>query len=478
MADALDLVARLAAVDQQRAIRHASHRQVVIQPHTLIVCPLAMAGEDTAVHALAIGGIGQAPEIFVVGDPRQRDDQTALIAWFGERIERYYTECRARGDFPQLWVSSSAAAGHLDILADRLRFTRDNPPIKRAGELLTYATERMPYAGQQALMTATGALATLFATGQHKGDDEHLGVFLTWLAPPAGLSLQNAIVQAERQVMGVKTDPEFDRLNLQPLVSAYDAAKKSNASSQELQFRHQQIFGALSPIVTQIYNAVQHALRWLDQPIPEAPVLQELRRQEASAFASFMVGRDASAALPYRDGPKAAAFKMVEREHALQSLSADQPYGDRVAAARARWVGRLVAGNVLSATATREGRRTVHRIVIASDQVNLHVRPRDQLILTCDPRLLLVIEDVRIASNGTHLHARIKKGHQAVGVPAAGTSIELGASRADWDQMIRKRGRMRDRLTTLPWTHADGPAPTMQPLAVPLDLQASIEALR
>jgi hypothetical protein len=478
MANALDLVARLSAFDAQRAIRHASHRQVVIQPHALVVAPLAMAGEDTAVHALAIGGIGQSPELFVAGDPRQRDEQYELIAWFGARIEAYFNMCRARGDFPQIWVSSSAAAGHLDILADRLRFTRDNAPIKRVGQLLTYSTERMPVAGQQTLMTATGALATLFATGQHSGDDEHLGVFLTWLAPPPGRSLQNAIAEAEHQVMGVKTDPEFDRIDLQPLVTAYDAAKKSGAAREEQQFRHQQISRALGPIAIGIYNAVQLALRWLDQPIPETPVLTELRRQEASAFASFMNGRDADVALPYRDGPKAAAFKMVEREHSLQSLAADQPHGDRAAAAQARWEGRLVAGTVIAATSTREGSKTVHRIVVETIQANLHVRPRDQLALSRDSRLVLVVEEVRIAPGGTHLHARIKKGHQAVGVPAIGSAIEVGEQRAKWDMIIRKRERMRDRLEALPWTHGGGAPPSFQPLPVPANLLAGVEALR
>ncbi|TYC78775.1 hypothetical protein [Novosphingobium sp. BW1] len=478
MASALDLVARLAAVDQQRAIRHVSHRQVVIQPHALIVCPLAMAGEDTAVHALAVGGIGQTPEIFVVGDPRQRNEQYELIAWFGARIENYFADCRARGDFPQFWVSSGAAAGHLDILADRLRFTRDNPQIKRVGELLTYSTERMPYAGQQTLMTATSSLATLFATGQHSGDDEHLGVFLTWLSPPAGRSLQNAIAEAERQVMGVKTDPEFDRITLQPLVSAYDAARATHAQPDELWFRRQQVFSALSPIVTNIYNAVQQALRWLDQPIAEAPILTELRRQEENAFLSFMNGRDAQRPLPYRDKPRAAAYKMVEREHALQAVAADQIYGDRMAAARARWDGRLIAGQVIETGSVREGRKTVHRLVISTDQVNLHVRPRDLLVLTRDQRMQVVIEDVRIAPAGTHLHLRIKKGHQAVDIPTSGSAIELGSKGADWGYMIRKRGRMRDRLAVIPWTHHDDPAPPSSTRTVPTNLQAAIEALR
>ena len=477
MADVLDLVARLAAFDAQRAVRQATHRQVAVQPHAIVICPLAMAGEDTTVHALAIGGIGLPAEIYVAGDPRDRDEQYDLIGWLGVRIEAYFNSCRMQGDFPQIWVSSGAAAGHLDILADRLRFTRDNPPIKRVGELLTYATERMPVAGQQALMTATGALATMFTTGQHSGDDEHLGVFLTWLSPPPGQSLQLAIAEAESKVMGVKTDPEFDRKDLQPLVKLYNDAR--DRPPAERQFRRQQITDILTPIAEQIYDGVQLAIRYLNgQPLPDAPVLKELRREEAQAFIYFMSRRDLDKPLPYRDSPRSGAFRIVEREHALQSMMADQPHGDAMAAARARWTGRLISGVVVEAGSQREGRKTVHRIVIETDQVNLHVRPRDQIAWISDPRLKMAVEDVRLAPTGSRLHVRIKAGHQSVGVPVIGTQMEVGAPPAEWGWMLRKRSDMRDRLAVMPWTHGDAPIPIAVPLAAPPNLAALVEALR
>jgi hypothetical protein len=54
MSDTLGLVARLRAHEAGRAIRAASHLQVAIQPHALVLTPLAMAGEDTTLHALRL----------------------------------------------------------------------------------------------------------------------------------------------------------------------------------------------------------------------------------------------------------------------------------------------------------------------------------------------------------------------------------------------------------------------------------------
>ena len=308
MTDVMNLVGRLQAFQAGRAVRAASHLQMSIQPHALVICPLAMAGEDTTVHAVAIGRIGQPPEIRVVPDPRVRDEHYAVITWIGSVIETYFQERRARNEFPQIWVSSGAAAGHLDILADRLRFTRNAPEVQRTGALLTYVTERMPVAGQQALMSATSALASHYCTGQQEGEDEHLGVVLTWLDPPAGVEIWRAIEIAERQVMGVKTDPEFDRSELQPLLAAYNRARKSGASAAQLRRRAKAIEGKLGPIVGNIYAAVQRALTFLQGRFPRAAILADLEQHEAQEFAGFMQARDDGMPLPYRDSPKAAAI--------------------------------------------------------------------------------------------------------------------------------------------------------------------------
>src|SRR5690606_20902698 len=103
--------------------------------------------------------LGAPPEIRSVPDPRLRDDQYKLIQWLSGEIERYFQECLDQGTFPQLWVPCGAAASLLDLLADRLRYSLGSPEAKRLGELLTYSAERYPHHGQQALLTATGALA-------------------------------------------------------------------------------------------------------------------------------------------------------------------------------------------------------------------------------------------------------------------------------------------------------------------------------
>src|SRR5581483_4311477 len=158
-----------------RAHPRASHRQVSIQPDALVLAPLAMAGENTTIHVVAYGLIGRPPRILCVPDPRKRDDQFRLFTQLGADIEAIFRRCRDAGRFPQLWVSSGPVAAHLDTLADRLRYNRLNAAVKRFGELLSYATDRYPFAGQQALVTATGALKLHWATGQQEGEDEHLG---------------------------------------------------------------------------------------------------------------------------------------------------------------------------------------------------------------------------------------------------------------------------------------------------------------
>ncbi len=481
MTDTIKLVGRLRAFERGRAVRAASHLQVAIQAHALVICPLAMAGEDTTIHAIAIGGIGTAPQIKIVPDPRVRDAQYELIAWIGGILEDYYRERRTVGQFPQIIVSSSAAAGQLDILADRLRFTRDAPAIKRTGDLLTYVTERLPVAGQQALLTVTGMLSEHYCTGQQDGEDEHLGVFLTWLQPPAGVDLWRSIERAEGQVMGVKTDPEFDRTQLSPLLSNYNRVRKSGASAAQIQRRANAIDAALRPIVENIYNAVQTGLSFLQGQFPPALILSDLEQQEASSFESFMQSRDNGHPLPYRDKPKAAAFKITEREVAIQNTERAALYGDEVAQARARLAGKIISGVSLNATVTKTGpRKFVHRFVVETLQTNLHLRSGDTFAGLNDPRLCCAVEAVHRVGAVSHISFKVTKGMRSPGTPANGTALEFAPPPPDWFQIIRTRKKMALRLAQTPWTHGEVVPPTNPPSAVarPANLLAAVEQLR
>jgi hypothetical protein len=481
MADVVNIVARMLAIEAGRAQRVASHLQVNIQPHALVLCPLAMAGEDTTIHAVAIGAIGTQPQIRVVPDPRVRDDQYGLVCWVGDIIEAYYQRCRAAGDYPQIWTGSGAAAGHLDVLADRLRFVRDNAPVQRVGALLTYATERTPVEGQQALMTMTGALSAHYATGQQEGEDEHLGAFLTWLQPAPGADTFRAAAVAAREVIGVKTDPDFDRDVLQPLVARYHQALRSGTSPAQVQLRVQAIEEVLSPIVARIYAATQRGFAYLIGQFPPSGLLADLQAHEAAVFESFMQARDAGLPLPYRDTPKAGAFKMAEREHAVQSIAAGAIYGDAMAKARARVAGDVLSGTVRGVAVARVGRKRVYRFDVETAQQNLHMRARDELAWLDDARLRCVIEGVDKQGAGTRVRVRISAGMQSVGPPRDGAEIELGPAPPDWFALGRERAKMAGRLATTPWTHARDaapPAPTPRDTAPPADLLAAIEALK
>lgn len=482
MAGELDLLARVLAYRDGRAYRRASHRQVSIQPHALVLCPLALAGEDTTIHVIAYGGISGPARILCVPDPRKRDDQYRLFSALGREIERYFIRCRQLGQFPQLWVSSGPVAAHLDTLADRLRYNQLNPDVRRFGELLSYATNRFPIAGQQALISATGALKLHWATGQQDGEDEHLGALLTWIDPPTGRGVLAAVASAELEPMGVKTDPTFDRDVLEPLVAAYDDDARKGASTEALRLRAGFIREALEPVARRIYAATQRAVVLLaESGLPPLPDLPAIEAREAAEFESFLQGRDAGIPLALRDKPKAAAFGLAGREDAAQTIEAAILLGDRVARAQGRLAGRVLFGTVEQPSRTQVGpRRFEYRFEIRSSQRVLHLRRRDELCWVVAPRLRILVEDVRREQGTTRVLVRILSGQQAVGLPAAGSTLEFVESVPKWNDVYRLRGHLKKVLAVTPWTHAAAnvPAPTPTQMARPPDLLAAVEALR
>jgi hypothetical protein len=480
MAHELDLLLRLRAFERGRAVRGATHLHVAIRPDALVVCPVAMAGEDTTIHIMAWGGIGQRPRISCVPDPRQRDEQYRLFTEFGAPIEHYFLTCRRHGTYPQLWVSSAPAVSHLDILADRLRYNRLDTRVKRCGELLSYATERYPLDGEQTLHTVTGALKRHWVTGQTESEDEHLGALLTWIEPPSGCSVLAAVAAAERVPMGVKTDPQFDQDVLAPLVTAYNKARRAHATPAELAQRARLIRNALEPVVLGIYDATQRGIQMLrNSGLPPLSALGELERREMAEFASFMASRDAGYPLPLRDTPKAAVFKLAAREDATENVEAMVLAGDRVARARGQLTGHVLVGVVEGPRVTKLGpRRMVYTLTLRSTQRVLRLRPRDELCWVEDPRLRVVVNGVQRTGASTYVALQILSGQRAVGLPSAGTRLEFVPKVPCWAWLGQVRTHLKTRLAVTPWTHAPGGIPSSPARPAPPDPLLAVEALR
>ena len=478
MADLFNVVARMRALEQGQAVRIVSQRQVLIQPDARIVTMLSMAGEDTSVHAVAIGRLGAAPQIKVVADPRFRDDQYELLRWLLPQCETYYTQCRADGTFPQLWVSSEGALGHLDTLADRLRFT-DDPQVQRLGELWTYAGERSPIAGQQALISATTALRAHFATGQQETEDEHLGALLTWIEPPPGRDIFAAVAMAEKQPMGAKTDPGFDADELQPAVALFNKARKDNDIRAQ-DFHADRIRQMIEGVIRPIYAATQRAMAILSQPRwQENPALAPLRDEEASAFAQFMQARDDGHRLPYNDSAKAAAFKIVARERTVDNVKAAYIRHDRATRERGAESGTVLRGKIVERQKTRLAPRLFEtRMVFSTTQDSLHLRAGDELWNLDDPKLCLRVTDVERRGPLSRVIAVVEKGKRAALLLNIGDVLDFGPESPDWGSTVREFAQMSTRLGSAPWTHAEAiPAATPSTKPRPNDLLAAVESL-
>ena len=475
MADLLHVAARLRALQNGQAVQIVSQRQVVIQPQARILTLLSMAGEDTSVHAAALGRFGEPAQIHVVADPRRRDDQYALLRWLLPFFEEYYAQCRAEGTFPQIWVSSAGALGHLDTLADRLRFT-DEADIQRLGNLWTYAGERSPIAGQQALISASGALRLHYATGQQEAEDEHLLALLTWIEPPPGRDIFAAVATAEATPMGVKTDPLFDRITLQPAITDFHKA----GSDGERAFHQARIQQMLEGVIRPIYAATQRAMALLRAPRWQAnPALDELAEQESGEFARFMKVRDEGHFLPYRDSPRAGAMKIAARERAVTNVEAGMLRHDHAARERGVVKGSVLRGQLADVREHHLGpRRFEYDLVLSSHQDGLHLRLGDELFLMDGANLTLRVTEIERRGPFTWVTGRVGMGKNAAKRMSAGPILDFGPSAPDWPGVGRALARMSTRLTHAPWTHGDAlPPATPSRRLRPANLRAAVEDL-
>lgn len=477
----LELIAKAQAFLNGRAQPFASHRRMAIQDHALVVSPLVMAGEDTAIHILLIGNIDQRPQVYCVPDPRERVKQAELVKKLGMRLRNYFQSCSRQKTYPQLIVTSEAGAKFLDALSEKLRFNKRDQQLSNTGRLLSYFSERRFLDGQQALHTATGILREHWVTGQDPGEDEHLLTLLTWITPPLGQTITQAVDAAERVPMGINTEPIFDQNILVPLIKKYNRALKANTDDNGLNAIAQEIQDALEPIITPIYEATQRAINtFMNLNLPWLPSLEELERREVEEFESFLNGYRQGYFTPLRDKPKRAAFGFVEREGTKENLEASLLLEDRFRRAEGQLQGRVVVGLVDSSEVEKlRPRKFIYRFLLRSSQSVLHVRQGDELFWASDTRLKLLVEDVRRENGNTLISLKIVGGQKSVGLPVLGNLMELVPNIPKWDWHHQVRGQLKERLAQTPWTHdRQGTIPANPTRPVPINPLANVEALR
>jgi hypothetical protein len=482
----MDAMMRVRALVAGRAQPATSHRHVIVQRDALVFAPLLMNGEDISIHIAAVGRRGDTPRLLWVPDPRDRRARDGLLAHLAEIVDDYFLARAREGTYPQVWVSSPAAVTLIEDLATSLRHSREDPHLRRLGELLTFPAERYYLSGQQTLQAATDALARHYVVGQDPSEGAHLAVALAWHAGLDASSIFDAVRVAETRPGGVKTLPLFDEERLVPVVRAYHKSVKVGDAAAAAAAAHR-IYLTLEPEVGGLYRGIERAIDLLvATDLPPLPCLAVLEAQEASAFARFMRHRARGAGIAGRDSPRAAAGMLTEREERAAGVEAAVLIEDRVARARGRLDGRVLVGRVTRATATKIASRKVEIAFALAVDAGVPLRPRagerwHDVDGEGNSGVEVEIDAVERSADGVLVACIVRKGMRAKKAPSIGDTLELVREIPDWHRRARVVRHVWERLAALPATHSPGvagPTPPQRVVLPPDSPGAAVRAVR
>ncbi len=487
MASVWDAQLRLEAWQRRRAVVRAGALHAAVRPDALIVCPLAMAGEDPSLHAVAVGRIGAPMKLLCAPDPRAPRHQLELYARLHRELEPHVRAAMSLDGetaFPQLIVPSGSAAAILGGLAGRLPWLpepdgdgardarRHHADAVALGRILVHYAKRWPVEGQQSVLSASALLAEHWAFGMELTD--HLGAMLLWIDPPTGEDLLQAAAAEEHRPMGAKTDAAMDAASLDPALVQFAKVDRGGASGLR-SFRRKEIEDLLRGVLAPVYDGVQDAVAAVNG-LGLAPLdgLADLCERERDSLAQHLAHIDSGGNLSKRDTAKAAVFALAEREDAVEQWVAAKLWGDPLERARARFEGDILhgacqpAGDGLTFT-------------VESSQRWLRCRRGDELHWMGCP-------DSRCAVNGL-----ARSGHltlvsvtfrpDAARLPAAGQAADFAKAAPNWKRIWFERGKIKRTLRDMPVTHQSESEEARAPAAPQWtagtdDPAAAVEALR
>ncbi|MEV8538743.1 hypothetical protein [Streptomyces sp. NPDC051572] len=398
----MSTLARLEAVQTGRAQPAATvlHRHLSARP--LVLVPLTTAGEAGAPLGVLVGTDRDAPRLFVVPQPRDRDLRFTFLAeladvvlpyidTFADDVEaaernetdpetgkRVKVEVELCADAPQLIVPSRAGIELVRLLGRSMRFRRTAeqdpeaphpapPRVPLLGRWLTHFGERARVPGSALLLALTEVLGRHWATGQSSLEDQHLAALLAWIDPPDGVSGAGAALDAELRrdargqlvcpPAGPATDPAFDNKLLAPAIERYDRARTALAAAEdgleaddrlgELTAAEREIRSLVENVTRPTWDAVWHGLDLL-RALPEGAHAVDRWTRDRWSFTGH---RDRIVAgeppQPRRDDAVTAANKLATREREQARLDAQEALDDPLVMAGRRLAGEAFAGEVI-----------------------------------------------------------------------------------------------------------------------------------
>lgn len=416
-------LARMEAMEAMSAVPLTKFRHRRLSARPLVVVPLAMAGEAGSPLAAIVGVSKRSPTLLVVGQPRDRVQRFVFAADLGRIVLDYIDSCRVDRreigsrvrdqesrsrytDAPQILVPNP---GGIKFLADlgracRFRSTTGDYPVPAGvpelGMWLTFLANTAEEAGTSMLMSVTDMLSEHWATGQSALEDQNLAALMAWIAPPDGLTVEQALLDAENPSVcppaGPATSPDFDNIYLAHTIKKSDTARAAGdhgaAAAAQAEMR-ELINEQIKPTWRLMWTAIS-----LLRGVPEAPRAAKRFESDCASFTGYSDYQDSGTALPQRtrDNAIGAAKRLSRLERALENLEADMAFDDPYVLADRRSNGEAFAGVVVDAEPGR---------VVTTDKNKRVPRPLIT-IRTLDPTRLA--DDTRLISPS------MPAGHKAV----------------------------------------------------------------
>jgi hypothetical protein len=223
------------------------------------------------------------------------------------------------------------------------------------GRWLTYLATRF-HPSSSLILTATGALAAHWATGQSAVEDENLAALLAWIAPPPGMTGPDAAAAAEDPARcppaGPATDPGFDRDVLAGRLTAIrDARLAADTAAERRAVTALQ--RDLREVLQPTWNLVWQAIDLL-RALPEAGHVADRwksDRQSFTGYARYLA--EGGFPQPRKDAAVDAARRLVRLEGEQQRLEAQMAYDDPLVMAEYRMTGEAFEGVVVRAEPAR-----------------------------------------------------------------------------------------------------------------------------
>ncbi|WP_216588302.1 hypothetical protein [Streptomyces brasiliscabiei] len=493
----LSALAHVQAMESMRAVPLTEYRHRRLSGRPLVIVPLAMAGEAGAPLAAMVGSSRRTGTLLVVSQPRNRDQRFAFAAGLGRIVVDYIDSFRhnRRGederslytDAPQVLVPNPGGVKALADLGRMCRFRSTSGPhavpdaVPEFGMWLTFLVDRAEQAGTSLLLPVTGMLAEHWATGQSTLEDQNLASLMAWISPPAGVSVEQAMAEAENPDVcppaGPTTSPEFDNRDLAPAIRRFDTARALGdpraLATAESDLR-ELIAGQIQPTWRMVWEAIS-----LLRSVPEAPQTARRFERDCAAFTRYSDDRDAGS-LPQRkrDTAIGAARRLNRLERALADFESETAFDDRFVRADRRSAGEAFAGTVVE---TEPGRTVTTAKNRRVPRPRVTVRTEDPVRLAADTTLIsptmptshkAVIVSVLPDGNATLVMVEVTGGMGRSVVPKPGTVPELGQS---IDYLPDPGWRPAPQFPVsdhTPWTHSAGPDGPDTESAVPEDAAA------